>query len=33
MTTLTAIRIVFLIGLVSCVGWLAYLGWVTRNDA
>lgn len=33
MTTLTALRVLFLVGLVCCVGWLAYLSWVTRDDA
>jgi hypothetical protein len=33
MTTLSILRVVFLCGLVLCVVWLVYLGWVTRDDA
>lgn len=29
---LTALRIVFLGSLVGAVVWLAFLGWVSRND-
>jgi hypothetical protein len=32
MTTLTALRVLFLCGLVGCVLWLGYLSWVTRDD-
>lgn len=29
---MTALRIVFLGSLVGAVVWLAFLGWVSRND-
>lgn len=29
---LTILRVVFLAGLIGAVMWLAYLGWVVRND-
>jgi hypothetical protein len=29
---LTALRLVFLAGLVGSVVWLAYLGWLGRDD-
>jgi hypothetical protein len=32
-TALSALRVLFLCGLVFCVLWLAYLAWVTRDDA
>ena len=30
---LAVLQMLFLASLVACVGWLAYLGWITRNDA
>jgi hypothetical protein len=29
---INALRIVFLGGLISAVVWLAFLGWISRND-
>ncbi len=29
---LNILRVVFLMGLIGAVMWLAYLGWVVRND-
>ena len=28
-----SLQMLFLGGLAACVGWLAYLGWITRGDA
>jgi hypothetical protein len=28
-----ALQVLFLASLVACVGWLGYLGWITRHDA
>jgi uncharacterized membrane protein len=28
-----ALQVLFLVSLVACVAWLAYLGWITRHDA
>ena len=30
---LLAMQVLFLVGLVACVAWLGYLGWITRHDA
>ena len=30
---MTALRILFLGSLVGAVAWLAFLGWISRNDA
>lgn len=30
---MTALRVLFLGSLVGAVAWLAFLGWISRNDA
>lgn len=31
-TVFDVLRVVFLMGLIGAVMWLAYLGWVVRDD-